>query len=147
MLTTIASVLNEKGHEVWSVAPTASVTEAMDLMALRRCLVLLVMSGDALVGIVSERDCTRNVVLQGKKPDDVHVSAIMTSPVIFVNPGHTVGDCMWIMTEKSLTHLPVVDGKRVVGVVSRGDLLRSIVKTHAETISHLEGYISGKYPG
>ena len=105
------------------------------------------MSGEALVGIVSERDCTRKRRAAEKEPADVQVSAIMTSPVVFVSPTHTVGDCMWMMTEKRLTHLPVVDGERVVGIVSRGDLLRSIVMTQSETISHLEGYIGGKYPG
>ncbi|WP_291990347.1 CBS domain-containing protein [Luteitalea sp.] len=147
MQTTIASVLNHKGHEVWSVPPTALVSEAIQVMAQHRIVVLLVLSDDQLVGIISERDCTRKVILPGRSPDKVRVGDAMTSPVVFVSPAHTVGDCMWIMTDKGFTHLPVVDGGRVVGVVSSGDLLRSIVKTQSETINHLEGYISGKYPG
>ena len=147
MLTTIASVLRQKGHDVWSVSPAASVSDAIHMMTQQRIVVLLVLSQDKLVGIISERDCTRKVVLQGRNPKEAHVSDIMTSPVVFVSPKHTVGDCMWIMTEKRFTHLPVVDGERVVGVVSSGDLLRSIVKTQSEAITHLEGYISGKYPG
>ena len=147
MLTTIASVLKQKGHDVWSVPPTASVADAIHTMAQQRIVVLLVMSQNRLVGIVSERDCTRKVILQGKNATEARVSDIMTSPVVFVSPKHTVGDCLWIMTENGFTHLPVVEGESVVGVVSSGDLLRNIVNTQSETINHLEGYISGKYPG
>lgn len=147
MLTTVASVLTQKGHDVWSVSPTTSVSEAIHTMAQRRIVVLVVLSKDRLVGIVSERDCTRKVILEERNPNEVRVGDVMTSPVVFVTPTHTVGDCMWIMTEKGFTHLPVVDAERVVGVVSSGDLLRSIVTAQSETINHLEGYISGKYPG
>ena len=146
MQTTIASVLKQKGYDVWSVAPAASVSDAIQTMTQKRVEALLVLSRDKLIGIVSERDCAHNVTLQGRNPKDVRVSEIMTSPVVFVSPQHTVGDCMAIITEKRVTHLPVVEDEKVVGVVSIGDLMRSIVETHSETINHLEGYISGKYP-
>lgn len=147
MLTTTASVLKKKGHDVWSVPPSASVAEAIDLMTQKRIEALLVLLKGQLVGIVSERDCAREVILRGSPPNKVPVSAVMSSPVVFVSPKHTVGDCMWIVTEKRVTHLPVVDGQTLVGVVSIGDLMKSIVETQNETIAHLEGYVSGKYPG
>lgn len=147
MLTTIASVLAKKGHDVWSVSPAASVSDAIQLMTEKRIEALVVLSEGALVGIVSERDCARSVTLRGRDSKTVLVSDIMVSPVVFVSPQHTVGDCLRIITEKQITHLPVVEGDALVGVVSVGDLMKSLVATHSETISHLEGYISGKYPG
>lgn len=137
MQTTIASVLKQKGNDVWSVPPTASVSDAIQTMTQKRIEALLVLSQDTLVGIVSERDCARNVTLQGRPLKDVQVSDIMTSPVVFVSPQHSVGGCMAIITEKRVTHLPVVEGEKVVGVVSIGDLMRSVVETHRETINHL----------
>lgn len=147
MLTTIASVLKQKGHDVWSVPPAATVDEAIYLMTQKRIEALPVLSDGRLVGITSERDCARHVTLQGRDSTKVLVREIMVSPVVFVSPQHTVGDCLRILTDNHITHLPVVEGKAVVGVVSVGDLMRSLVSTHAETITHLEGYISGKYPG
>lgn len=147
MRTSIASVLDDKGRNVWSVSPSATVEEAIHTMTQKRCQALLVLHEGGVVGVLSERDCGRRVVLQGRDPATVRVEEVMTSPVDYVSPKHTVGDCMWIMTEKRITHLPVLDGEELVGVVSIGDLLRSVVKTQGALISHLEGYISGKYPG
>jgi CBS domain-containing protein len=144
--TTIASVLKKKGNDVWAVSPSASVSDALHAMTQKRIEALLVLFQDKLVGITTERDCARKVMLQGKDSKNVRVSEIMTSPVTFVSPQHTVGTCMWIITEKGITHLPVVEGETVVGVVSIGDLMKSIVESQSETIAHLEGYISGKYP-
>lgn len=146
MQTTIASVLKKKGNDVWAVSPSASVSDAIHTMTHKRIEALLVLFRDKLVGIITERDCARKVMLRGRDSKDVRVSEIMTSPVIFVSPPHTVGTCMWIITEKRISHLPVVEGEKVVGVVSVGDLMKSIVESQSETIAHLEGYISGKYP-
>jgi CBS domain-containing protein len=116
-------------------------------MADKRIEALLVLSDGKLVGILTERDCARRVTLDGKNPKSVRISAVMTSPVVFVTGGHTVGDCMKILAEKGFAHLPVLDGDTVVGIVSMGDLVSSIVREHGDTISQLEGYISGRYPG
>ena len=147
MLTKIEAVLNQKGRDVWSLSPAATVHDAIQMMAEKRVEALLVMSHGRLVGIVTERDCARQVTLLGKDPTDVRVSDIMTSPVIFVTPNHTIGDCMRIATGKGIAHLPVLDGDTVVGVVSMGDLVKRIVREQDTTIKYLEGYVTGKYPG
>lgn len=147
MLRTIADVLRDKGDDAWSVDPTAAVSEAVELMAEKRIGALLVLSADELVGVVTMRDCVRKVIVAGRGMDEALVGECMSSPVVFVGPEHTVGDCLRIMTEKGIAHLPVVGDGTLAGVVSRGDLLRSLVKTQSATIGHLEAYISGKYPG
>ncbi|HEU6443787.1 MAG TPA: CBS domain-containing protein [Gaiellaceae bacterium] len=147
MLRVIADVLREKGDDVWSIAPTAAMSDAMKLMAEKRTGALLVLSADELVGVITMRDCVRKVILAGRSVDEALVGESMSSPVVFVGLEHTVGDCLRIMTEKGIAHLPVVADGRLVGVVSRGDLLRSLVKTQSATIGHLEAYITGKYPG
>lgn len=147
MRTSIASLLKEKGDTAWSVSPVATVADAIAMMTEKRCQALLVLHEGRIVGVLSERDCARRVVLAGKNPTEVRVDKVMTTPVTCVSPQHTVGDCMRIITEQRVTHLPVVDGDKVAGIVSIGDLLRSVVQTQSATIGHLEGYISGKYPG
>lgn len=147
MNTSIASLLKEKGSNVWSVSPVAPVAEAITMMTRKRCQALLVLHEGRVVGVLSERDCARRVVLAGRNPAEVRVEEVMTTPVIGVSPKHTVGDCIRIITERRVTHLPVFDGEGVAGVVSIGDLLRSVVQTQSATIGYLEGYISGKYPG
>lgn len=143
--TKIASVLNRKGHNVWWVPPDAHAFDAIHLMAEKSVEALLVLDGHRLVGIVAEKDCSRRVTLRGADPKQVQVGAIMTSPVIFVGPDHTVGDCMHIMTESRVTHLPVLENDRVVGVVSIGDMVKTMLDEQDQTIKHLEGYITGRY--
>jgi CBS domain-containing protein len=143
MADTVASILLHKGSDVWSIPPDASVYDAIALMAGRSVGALLVMQGGALVGILSERDYARKVVLQGRSSKDTRVSEIMTSPVISVSSKHDVHDCMELVTAHRIRHLPVVDGDRVAGIVSIGDLVRKIVATHEETITHLHEYIVG----
>src|SRR6476660_6584364 len=117
MADTVASILRYKGHDVWSVSPDESVLRAMSLMADKDIGALVVIAGETLVGIVSERDYARKVVLQGKSSKDTPVRDIMTSPVWSVSPNHTVDECMRIITTKRIGHLPVVQGEKVVGVV------------------------------
>jgi len=122
------------------------VYEAIEMMADKSIGALLVLAGDDLVGIISERDYTRKVILQGRLSKETAVRDIMTSPVHFVTPGHTVDDGMRIMTTNGVRHLPVLEGERVVGLVSLGDLVRRILSTQGETIQHLREYITGKKP-
>ena len=143
MSETVASVLRHKGSDVWSIGPDASVYDAIALMAGKSVGALLVIDRAMLVGILSERDYARKVVLQGRSSKDTRVADIMTAPVIFVTPSHTVHDCMSMVTANRIRHLPVLDADKVVGIVTIGDLVRKIVATHEETIHHLHEYIVG----
>jgi CBS domain-containing protein len=143
MADTVASILRDKGSDVWSTPPDASVYDAIALMAGKSVGALLVMDGAALVGILSERDYARKVILQGRSSKDTRVVDIMASPVITVSPSNTVYECMELVTARRIRHLPVVDGDKVVGIVSIGDLVRKIVAAQQETIEHLHEYISG----
>jgi CBS domain-containing protein len=144
---TLDSVLRFKGRQVWSIAPTATVYEAIALMSERGVGALLVMSEGRLEGIVSERDYARKVILKDRSSKDTPVWEIMTDGVVTVSPTDTVEEAMRLMTEDRIRHLPVVDGSRVVGIVSIGDLVNWTITAHEETIGQLQGYIEGKYPG
>jgi CBS domain-containing protein len=143
---TISEVLNNKGAHVWTISPNATVFDAIQMMADKNIGALLVTEADKLVGIISERDYTRKIALKGKASKQTAVREILSGEVINVTPDHTVEECMRLMTYHRVRHLPVMEGERIVGVVSIGDLVNWIISAQTTTIEQLQTYISG-YPG
>lgn len=142
----VGLVLKRKGGEIWSVAPHQTVYESIEKMADKAVGALLVMSAGKLVGIISERDYARKIILKGKSSKTTLVGEVMTSPVIVVTPDKPVDECMSIMTTNRIRHLPIVQNEGVLGVVSIGDMVKWIVSEQEETIEHLQNYIGATYP-
>jgi CBS domain-containing protein len=143
-MTSVARILEHKGHDVASISPDASVYDAIAKMAEIGVGALLVMDGDRLAGIISERDYARKVILQGKSSKDTPVRDIMSSKVCYLRPENTVEQGMALMTERRIRHLPVLSDDRVVGILSIGDLVNSILSDKDELIDQLEHYITGR---
>lgn len=140
-MKTVRQLLAVKGSTVHSVAPDARVYEALRLMAEKEVGALVVLEGGTLVGILSERDYARKVILHGKSSHDIPVRGIMTENVVTVHPGQTVDQCMALMTERRIRHLPVLDNGRLVGLVSIGDLVKEVIAEQEQMIRQLETYI------
>jgi CBS domain-containing protein len=132
-----------KDKNVWSIGPDEAVLEAIRQMAEKRIGALLVMQGDALVGIISERDYARKVILMGRSSSETPVSQVMSSPVTTVSPDDAVHRCMELMTEQRIRHLPVVEKGKLIGIISIGDLVKAVIEEQQQTIDHLERYIAG----
>ena len=144
-MTSVAQLLKAKPTQLWTIAPKASVFDALALMAKKDVGALPVVNDDKLVGMFSERDYARKVVLQGRASKTTTVSELMTSKVYYVRPDQTVEDCMALMTEKRIRHLPVLDGQKLLGIVTIGDLVKSIITAQEITIRSLQNYITGSY--
>jgi CBS domain-containing protein len=143
-MTTVAEILKSKPtQEVFAVAPAASVLDALGLMAEKGVGALLVMDGERVVGIVSERDYARKVALKARTPEDTPVRDIMTGEVMYVRPNHTADQCMALMTQNRLRHLPVMDDGKLIGLISIGDLVKNIISEQEFIIQQLEHYIAG----
>ncbi|MEO8408366.1 MAG: CBS domain-containing protein [Oxalobacteraceae bacterium] len=144
-MQTVAHILNSKSNRtVWTIAPTALVLEAVQLLADKGIGALLVVEGEQVLGIVTERDYARKVHIKGLSSDDTPVHAIMTSPVMYVRPDQTNEQCMALMTENRLRHLPVMDDGKLVGLISIGDLVKDIISEQQFIIQQLEHYIRGE---
>ena len=142
-MSTVRDIIRKKGRDVWSIAPDATVYEALELMAEKGAGALLVMSGDEVNGILSERDCVREVDLQGRTSRATKVGDIMTKDVISVQVNENLEDCMTTMLEKNIRHLPVYEGTDLLGLISVRDVLREVVDVQRSLISQLERFITG----
>jgi CBS domain-containing protein len=143
-MRTVHHILATKGRDVWSVSRDATVYEALVLMSDKNVGALPVLDGAVLAGIFSERDYARNVILKGKSSRELRVWEVMTSPVVTVTPATAIEECMRIMTGERVRHLPVIEGGKITGIVTIGDVVKEIIADQRDTIDHLSGYIVGK---
>ena len=145
---TVSHVLAGKpASSVWSISPDAMVYEAVQMMNFKNIGALLVVEEGRLIGLLSERDYTRKIILRGKASKETRVREIMTAPALTVSPQQAVDDCLRLMITERVRHLPVLEGERIIGIVSIGDLVNWVISAQSAAIDHLEGYISGRYPG
>jgi CBS domain-containing protein len=145
MKATVEEILQQKGRDVWTISPKATVMEALKLMAEKKIGALVVVHDDQVVGIISERDYARKIVLRGKSSVNTPVKEIMTDKVYYVGPKTTTQECMVLVTQQSIRHLPVVENGKLVGLISIGDVVKSIIDEQETTITQLSNYITGKY--
>jgi CBS domain-containing protein len=141
----VCEILQSKGHDVWFVRPEAFVFDAVKMMSERSVGALLVMEGEKMVGIITERDYARKVVLAGKSSKQTQVKDIMTQRVLWVAPERTIEECMALMTDKKVRHLPVVENTQLVGIVSIGDLVKAIIAEQQVIIDQLQNYINPRW--
>jgi len=144
---TIDAILGQKNREVYFITPEATVFEAVEMMASKNVGALLVLRDQRLIGMISERDYTRKVMLHGKRSRETRVEEIMSTELSVTHPHEPVETCLRLMTEKRIRHLPVMDGDNVTGIISIGDLVKWVISVQSATIQHLENYISGGYSG
>jgi CBS domain-containing protein len=142
---TVRQILQSKGSDIWSIAPQETAYKALQIMADKDIGVLLVIDGAKLVGIFSERDYARKVILRGKSSKETAVGELMTREVYYTNPGATMEDCMALMTAKQIRHLPVMENKKLIGIVTLGDVVNQVISDQKLTIRELEKYITGGY--
>ena len=142
-MTTIKQLLDQKGHDVLTVGPDDTVLHALELMAKKNVGAVIVTENDAPVGIFTERDYARNVILKGRSSSNTPIRDIMVPDAIFVKPEQTVDECMAIMSEKRFRHLPVLEDGKLAGIISIGDLVKTIIDQQKFTIEQLQGYIGG----
>ena len=142
-MKTVQDILRIKGRHVWSTTPNATVYEALQTMAEKNVGALVVLDADTVVGIMSERDYARKVILHGRSSKEIRVREIMTSEVYFVRPEQSIQECMAQMTDKRVRHLPALENDRLIGVISIGDVVKAVIAEHESTIKHLEDYITG----
>lgn len=140
-MKTLKQLLEAKGRDVHTITQDASVFDALKLMAERNVGALIVIEGGRIIGVISERDYARKVILHGKSSHELQVRDIMTTKVVTVRPGQSVEECMALMTEKRIRHLPVTEGERLIGVLSIGDLVKEVIAEQEQTIRQLESYI------
>ena len=140
-------ILQAKGTEVWTVGPEVMVLDAVRLMGEKNIGALVVVEGEEVLGVISERDYSRKIVLQDRTSRDTRVHEVLSKPAIVVKPESSIAECMELMTAKRVRHLPVVEEGRLIGIISIGDLVSWIIRSQREAIQQLEGYISGQYPG
>jgi len=143
-MKTVAQLLRTKGHQVLSVPPDIPVFEALEVMAEKNVGALLVLEGERLVGIFSERDYARKVILKGKASKETPVREIMSSHVLYIRPEQTIEDCMALMTDKRVRHLPVMEAEKLVGVISIGDVVKAVIAEQEFMIEQLQNYITGR---
>jgi CBS domain-containing protein len=143
----IGGILSQKSDDIFSVAPDATVLEAIEIMDEKNVGALLVIEGERLTGIISERDYTRKVILRGKRSRETKVAEIMSTNVTVTHPQEGVEKCLRLMTDKHIRHLPVLEDDKVVGIISIGDLVKHVISCQSAAIAHLENYISGGYSG
>jgi len=140
-MATVKQILEGKGYQVWTITADQTVYNALRLMGEKEIGALAVVEGGTLVGILSERDYARKVVLQGKTSRETLIREIMTSPAISIRPDQSVAECMTLMTDRRVRHLPVLDNSKLIGMISLGDLVKSVIDEQQFTIQQLEGYI------
>ena len=141
----VSQFLEKKGHDVWWVAPETTVFDALQLMANKKVGALLVLEEDSLVGVFSERDYARKVILKGKSSKDTPVRDIMSTKIVCGTPNQSTDECMSLMTEKRVRHLPVMDGEKLIGIISIGDVVKAVIADREDVIEQLEHYITGTF--